>query len=37
VRDLDEFGVIAYAEDSGAKVASDQHSIPVLRCLTKEK
>jgi hypothetical protein len=37
VRDLDEFGVIAYAEDSGAKVASNQHSIPVLRCLTKEK
>jgi len=32
---LDESGVIAYAEDSGATVASDEHSIPVLRCLTK--
>ena len=37
VRGLDESGVIAYAKDSGAKVASDRHSIPVLRCLTKEK
>ena len=37
VRGLDESGVIAYAKDSGAKVASDRHSIPVLRCLKKEK
>ena len=37
VRDLDESGVIAYAENSGAKVASDQRSIPVLRCLKKGK
>lgn len=34
-RDHGESSVIAYAKNSGATVASDQLSIPLLRCLTE--
>lgn len=37
VRGLNKSGVTKYAELSGVKVALDQRSIPLLRCMTKEK